>query len=417
VIVLALLAQLSAFILLAFSLRRGVLLLASGWPPSLNRPIPASPAVLILIPCRNESESLPGLFDSLDALDYPREQMQVVVVDDGSTDRTASLAQTWCAARPWARLISLPQSVGKPQALNEALTLFPPSPVEHFQPTSGMGGEVVVIYDSDHRPAPNSLRALVAPFADPRLAGVSGQMRVVNGHASPAAFYTMLESHVHQFITMRAKDRLTLAPALLGSNCAYRLSALRAVGGFTSGALVEDSDLTLAFALQGWRTRFAADSLSEHHAPVTLRGYLKQHLRWNRGFHQVAGKRLPALWASPQLSFLLKLELTFFSLGYADRLALFAGAFFTLVDFLHPGTFGFPRFVWLIYFGLPMLEMLAALLIARAPFQMYLRLAYVPFFFALDLAIAVWANLETLTRQPFKWSATERTRPPETTRP
>jgi len=356
--------------------------------------------------------------------------LHVVIVDDGSTDQTASLAQAWAANRPWARLISLPKNVGKPQALNEVLTPLPgPSPVgkdtdrgtespplfAHFAngaqagPGWGLRGEVIAIYDADHRPAPDSLRALVAPFVeDPRVTGVSGQMRVVNGRASPAAFYAFVESHVNQFVTMRAKDRLNLAPALLGANCAYRLSALQAVGGFRPGALLEDSDLTLTFALNGWRTRFVETSVSEHHAPVSLRGYLKQHLRWNRGFHQVVVGRLPALWANPRLSVLLKLELTFFALGYADRLALLAGAVCTIVDLFRPGAFGFPLAVWLIYFGLPALEMIAALLIAREPFDMFLRLAYVPFFFLLDIAIAVWSNVESLLRRPFTWGVTER---------
>jgi cellulose synthase/poly-beta-1,6-N-acetylglucosamine synthase-like glycosyltransferase len=272
----------------------------------------------------------------------------------------------------------------------------------------GGEAEILVIYDADHRPAPDSLRALVAPFVDARVGAASGQMRVANGAASPAAFYAMVESHVHQLVTMRAKDRLDLAPAILGSNCAYRLSALQAVGGFRRGALLEDSHLTLAFALAGWRTRFALDSISEHLAPTAVRGYVKQHLRWNRGFHQVIGGRLASLWTNPKLRHKLRIELTFFALGYADRLALLAGAVFTAIDLLRPGAFGFPLWVWLIYFGVPALEMLAALVIAREPPAMFLRLVYVPFFFALDIAIALWSNVETLARKPFAWSVTER---------
>jgi len=449
---LSLLAYATAAVLLAFSLRRAVLLITACLPRPPDPPTTGLPDILILIPCRNEAASLPGLFDSLDRLDYPREQMRVVIVDDGSTDDTGAAARGFITARPWAQLISLPTNVGKAQALNEVLTPLPPSLVEHPERSAaqskgrrergepseegashgpGVGGEVIVIYDADHRPAPDSLRALVAPFvADPlqrtesNVAAVSGQMRVANGAESPAAFYAMIESHVHQLITMRAKDRLDLAPALLGSNCAYRLSALQAVGGFRRGVLLEDSDLTLAFALTGWRTRFAPASISEHHAPVTVRGYAKQHLRWNRGFHQVAGGRLASLWTNSQAqprhpaplrsgdyraaSLPLKLELTFFALGYADRLALLAGALFTVIDRMRPGTFGFPLWIWLIYFGLPALEMLAALVLAREPPGIFLRLVYVPFFFALDIGIALWSNMETLTRKPFAWSAAER---------
>jgi cellulose synthase/poly-beta-1,6-N-acetylglucosamine synthase-like glycosyltransferase len=291
--------------------------------------------------------------------------------------------------------------MGKAQALNEALS----TPIVT---DGGAEAELAIIYDADHRPAPDSLRALVAPLADPRVAAVSGRMRVSNGQASPAAFYAMIESLVHQLITMRGKDRLDLAPALLGSNCAYRLSALRAAGGFRRGALLEDSDLTLALALAGGRTRFAADSLSDHQAPATLNGYLQQHLRWNRGFHQAARGRLGSLWASSHLSLGLKLELTLFALGYADRLALMVGALFTVVDFLRPGTFGFPLPVWLAYFGLPLLEMVVALTLTRASWSTYVRLTYVPFFFLLDILIVLWSSVQSLLGRPVTWALSER---------
>jgi cellulose synthase/poly-beta-1,6-N-acetylglucosamine synthase-like glycosyltransferase len=233
-------------------------------------------------------------------------------------------------------------------------------------------------------------------------------MRVINGEASPAAAYAAIESLVNQFVTMLGKDRLGLAPALLGSNCAYRRTAVEAVGGFTQGALLEDSDLSVALPLAGWRTRFVPKSLSEHQAPTSLRGYAQQHLRWSRGFQQVAGARLGELWRNPALSLGLKLELTFFALGYADRLALAAGAAFTAIDLARPGTFRFPGLVWAAYFGVPALEMLAALRLAGEPRAAYGRLVVVPFFFVFDMGLALWAAAAGLLRRPARWTATER---------
>jgi cellulose synthase/poly-beta-1,6-N-acetylglucosamine synthase-like glycosyltransferase len=397
-------AQAIAIVLLATSLRRAVLLVAACLPTPAPSHASQTPTLLILIPCRNEAPSLPGLFAALDQLDYPRDRMRVVIVDDGSTDDTPDAARAMASSRPWVEVRSLGQNAGKAGALNEGLTSRPVT-LRFAQSDSD---EAVVIYDADHRPLPNSLRALVAPLGEGSVAAVSGQMRVVNGRASAAAFYALVESYVNQLITMRGKDRLNLAPAILGSNCAYRRSALEAVGGFRPGALLEDSDLTLAFALAGWRTRFALDSISEHHAPTSLRGYLRQHLRWNRGFHQVSRGRLPTLWANPKLSLWLKLELTFFALGYADRLALLAGAAFSAIDYFRPDTFGFPVWVWPIYFGLPAVEMAAALVVAREPLSLFPRLVYAPFFFVFDIAIAVWSSVLTFARRPLRWNTTER---------
>jgi cellulose synthase/poly-beta-1,6-N-acetylglucosamine synthase-like glycosyltransferase len=409
-LILFLAAQVVAGVLLAFSLRRAVLLVGASLPNGTFRtdrfsaaPENTSPGrtpfVLVLVPCRNEAASLPGLWPVLDRLDYPRDRLRLTLVDDCSTDQTVELAQAWTLSRPWARLLSLPANVGKAQALNSALAA-------ELHP--GFTPDLVVVYDADHRPAPQALRTLLPPLAQADTAAVCGQMRVANGFASPAAAYAMIESLVNQFVTMRAKDRLHLAPALLGSNCAYRLTALRAAGGFRGGALLEDSDLTLALALAGWRTRFTPASISEHQAPLTVRGYVRQHLRWNRGFHQVTAGRLGALWRSPRLSLPLKIELTFFAFGYADRLALLAALVFTIADLARPSTFRFPVAVWGIYLGLPALETLAALLLARERTSAFLRLVYVPFFFVLDVAVAAWSSAQSLLRRPVRWNATER---------
>jgi 1,2-diacylglycerol 3-beta-glucosyltransferase len=399
-VLLVLAAQLTASVLLAFTARRALLLAAAGLPaPRSDPPLLELPRVVVLVPCRNEAASLPGLFPALEALDYPRDAVRVTIIDDASADQTSALAQAWAVRTPWAHVLALPANVGKAQALNLALAEGAPGGIEP---------ELAVVYDADHRPQPSALRALVAPFARAEVGGVSGQMRVINGLDSPAAAYSMIESTVNQFVTMRAKDRLNLAPALLGSNCAYRLRALRAVGGFRGGALLEDSDLTLAVAQAGWRTHFAPASVSGHRAPLSVAGYVRQHLRWNRGFHQASGGRLGDVWRSPRLSLLLKFELTFFAFGYADRLALLAGLALAMGDRLFPGAFRFPLPVLVVYFALPALETVAALFLAGEPLAAYVRLAYVPFFFVLDMGIAIWSLAQTLLRRPVRWSATER---------
>jgi len=408
--------QLAAGVLLAFTLRRAGLLAAAVWPrrPGADRN-PKSPrawpSILIVVPCHNEAASLPRLLAAIEALDYPRERLRVIVVDDGSDDGTGRLAEVWAKERPRCAVLSLPRSVGKAEALNAALAprpgLPPAAPASTTEDSPNETDEFVVIYDADHRPRPDSLRRLLAALEDPAVAAASGQMWVANGLASPAAYYTHLESLVNQLITMRAKDRLKLAPALLGANAAYRRKALEAVDGFRRGALLEDSDLTLAFAQAGWETRFVPESVSEHNAPVTVAGHVRQHLRWNRGFQEVAGGRLGDLWRS-RLSLPLKLELTFFALGYADRLALLGGALATVVDLLRPGTFGFPRWTWLAYFGVPAAEMVSALALGGEPRQSYARLVVVPVFFALDIGVAAWAAVQGALRRPLAWGETER---------
>ena len=166
---------------------------------------------------------IPDLCNALSQLDYPRESYQVVLIDDGSTDGTGALMEQQAASRSGWHVLKFPKSAGKASALNTALAHFP-------------FGEILYIFDADHRPDSRALKHAVRYFYAPRVAAVTGFTRVLNPIASPSAFYSTVESYTNQLVTIRAKDRLGLAPALLGSNCAYRREPLLACGGFRDGA-------------------------------------------------------------------------------------------------------------------------------------------------------------------------------------
>lgn len=391
-----LLSLLTAAILLIFSARRWLFLVMALLRPvtqhasrntqqvdddSVGRLYP--PPVLLLVPVRNEAHTLPGLLLNLGRLDYPAGRLTVVFINDGSTDGSEALLRAATAGRLNWQLLSLPENVGKAAALNAALDAFP-------------HGEIVAVFDADERPQPAALRQLALPFSDRAVGGVSGRRAVSNSLASPAASYTTFEGLVHQFITMAAKDRLNLAPALLGANCAYRRAALRQVGGFLPGALLEDTDLTVRLARAGWRTRFAPDAISRHRAPQSVAGYWRQHTRWARGFNDVARAQGLELLADDRLSLPLRLELLAFALGYLDRLALLAAALLAL------------RRRWLVLPLLlslltPLLQIGAALKLSGQPPAMWARLGWVPLFFGLDAAMAVTGAWHTLRRAPRRW--------------
>jgi biofilm PGA synthesis N-glycosyltransferase PgaC len=354
--------------------------------PRANSPDSESdPAhVLLLVPVRNEARTLPDLLLALDRLEYPAHKLTVAFVNDGSTDNSQTLLQSWVADRENWYLRSLPVNLGKANALNVALAEFPQ-------------GDIVVVYDADERPRPLTLQYLVQLFVDRRVGGVSGRRTVSNGLASPAASYTTLEGLVHQLVTMRAKDRLGLAPAMLGANCAYRRVALAEVGNFKSGALLEDSDLTVKLARSGWRTRFEPRAVSYHCVPESLSGYWQQHSRWARGFNEVARDQAGSLLFERQLSPLLRLELLTFSLGYLDRLALLVGLGLALAKNRVA--------VWAVAMSLltPFLQIMAALKIAQAPAAMWGRVIWLPLFFGLDVAMAVTGFLGAWRNVPQIW--------------
>jgi cellulose synthase/poly-beta-1,6-N-acetylglucosamine synthase-like glycosyltransferase len=345
------------------------------------------PAVLLLAPIRNEAETLPEFLPALARLAYPTEKLTIVLINDGSTDGSERLIQNWIRGRNNWHLFSLRQNVGKAQALNSALAAFPQ-------------GEIVAIYDADERPQPAALQILVSPFADKKIGGMSGRRAVGNPLVSPAASYTTFEGLVHQLVTMRAKSKLNLAPALLGANCAYRRAALAGVGNFEPGALLEDSDLTLKLARAGWDIHFEPEAISYHRVPQTISGYWRQHTRWARGFNEVAKHQARATLFDQQLSWPVRLELVMFSLGYLDRLALLAGAGLVLVNRQSRKLLSRVIAISLLT---PLFQIIAALAIGREPLAMWLRVVWLPFFFALDIAMAAAGMWETLKQSPQIW--------------
>lgn len=406
---LTLTSWLTAGVLLIFTVRRWLFILAAlpttdsfGTPCSrkAGRRLPAAagevsahnkrsdlPVVLLLAPIRNEAESLTEFLAALAALDYPAGKLTGVLINDGSTDGSEKIIESWIKGKDNWHLLSLAQNAGKARALNSALAAFPQ-------------GEIVAVYDADERPLPPALRYLVSPFSGKRIGGVTGRRAVSNPLVSPAASYTTFEGLVHQWVTLRAKDRLNLAPAILGANCAYRRTALAEVGNFEPGALLEDSDLTLKLARAGWAIRFEPGAVSYHRVPQTLAGYWRQHTRWTRGFNEVARNQAGSILAGPRLSWPLRLELLAFSLGYLDRLALLVGAGVAL---LHPQRRKFLLSVAAASLLTPLFQIMAALIIGREPAAMWLRIIWLPFFFGVDMAMAAAGMWQTLKQSPQIW--------------
>ena len=424
--------------LLLFTLRRWLFMLTvlfikslrasvSG-PPVPDRGVRAdkmfalpgfTPSVLLLVPFRNEAENLPPLLKALKNLSYPIHQLNIVFIDDGSTDGGATQLLPDCEKNENWHLLSLPQNVGKAQALNLACQQF-------------SQGQVIAVYDVDERPQAQALIQLAQPFQQTRVGAVSGRRMVSNSVASPVSSYISFENLVHQLITTQAKDILRLAPPILGSNCAYRRSALEAVGGFQVGALLEDSELTVRLARQGWQTRFVPQAISRHAVPVTLRGYWRQHVRWARGFQAVSGDRCQVSGVRCQEAgdWKLKLELALFSMGYLDRVALVLGIVLVGIRYQVSGVRGrrareqrgkgaggqgsgklktgnclLPptSYLLLLHLLTPFLQTILALKLSYAPLALWRRLIWLPVFFGVDILMALYSTLAGLLKRPQIW--------------
>lgn len=406
--------------LLVFSLRRLVFTIAAlATPPRLSPPTPSSFSnLLVLVPCRDDGPSLLALVNALAANGYPHSHLRILLIDDGSAADTAAIIDGLASTTPLVTALHLHPSRGKAAALNAALA-------------SETWGDVIAVYDADHRPQPHGLWALVAALADAQVAAASGRTEAANALVSASAYYSAVERLVHQRLTMVAKDRLRLAPAVLGSHCAYRRSVIDALGGFLPGAFLEDTDLTLRIAAAGLQTRFVESIPAYDEVPATLRAYWRQHIRWGRGFQDVALARGRDSRSQPSsntqstsvttrqphrpdmgaatVPFWLRIELFLFSLGYLDRLALLAAACLLLSDLILKTHFSFPLWFFLIVLGLPYLQVIAALARTRKPLGWWVRLPYLLFLFPVDILAATRSTLDTVLNRPRQWTPTPRT--------
>lgn len=246
-----------------------------------RRPAPAAgalPGVSLVMPAFNEEAGIAAAVSF--ALASRHSPLEVIVVDDGSTDHTASATRRAAGGDPRLRLLRQPNS-GKPAALNRGIAA-----ARH---------EVVVTVDGDTLLAPGAVERLAGHFLDPRVGAVAGQVKVGNSRPLLARFQLLEYAHGQQ-LDKRAQDALGCITVVPGAAGAYRRSVLLEVGGFSADTLAEDMDLTVEVARRGYQVRFEPLAVTRTEAPESLHSLVTQRLRWMHGTLQVLWKHRDLLF-------------------------------------------------------------------------------------------------------------------------
>jgi hypothetical protein len=257
-----------------FSLLQGVaLMLVAGRAPGRTAPAesrPAPRAVSVLVPCFNERKVLRRTLDSI-LRSEGVEIANVVCVDDGSTDGTAEVMLA--ARRHHGERVTVlrQENAGKAAALNHGLT--------------AVGTSVFVCIDADTQVTPHAIARLLPHLADEDVAAVSGQMLVGNAspRSRPVHVAQQREYELANNIDRRAFSRhgcVTVVPGAIG---AFRLDAVRAVGGYPPDTLAEDAHLTCKLLMRGHRVVHEPSAVVLTEAPDTLSGLFRQRRRWATG--------------------------------------------------------------------------------------------------------------------------------------
>jgi cellulose synthase/poly-beta-1,6-N-acetylglucosamine synthase-like glycosyltransferase/peptidoglycan/xylan/chitin deacetylase (PgdA/CDA1 family) len=234
------------------------------------------PKVAVLIPAYNEEKVIERTVRAALNSNYPN--LRVIVIDDGSRDRTLEVARAAFVAEEAAGkvLILTKANAGKAEALNYG--------IEHIQ-----DAELFVGIDADTIIAHDAIARLVPHFINPKVGAIAGNAKVGN-RVNLWTRWQALEYITSQNFERRALDVLGAVSVVPGAIGAWRVSAVRECGGYQIDTVAEDADLTMALLRRGYRVEYEDMALAYTEAPTNANGLMRQRFRWSFGILQAVYK-------------------------------------------------------------------------------------------------------------------------------
>ncbi len=229
------------------------------------------PLVTIIVPAYNEEKAIGKTVDSLLDLSYVNKE--IIVVDDGSTDRTFEVAKAH-ADSDFTRVVTKPNG-GKWDALNMGI--------------QAAKGEFIVCIDADTLLDPHAIQHLIHHFTNPEVAAVAGNVKVGNRRGLLTKLQA-LEYIVGINLHRRSEANLQSVTVVPGPIGAFRASVIKEIGLFEGDTFAEDADITMRILKAGYKTAFEARAFAYTEAPTSMTSLAKQRYRWYRGSLQVLSK-------------------------------------------------------------------------------------------------------------------------------
>jgi hyaluronan synthase len=269
--------------------------LSAFYRPSPDQGI--APAVAIVMPAFNEEDAIARSVRALMAVDYPTEKLEIVVINDGSTDGTLAQIKTIAREFPRVHLIDFPENRGKRAAMAAGIR--------------ATSAEIVAFVDSDSMLEPDALTRLVQGFAKPNVGAVAGHADALNVHDS---WITRMQA-VRYFVAFRvckaAESVLGAVTCCSGCFSAYRREAIMPIldrwenQHFLGRQATYGDDRSLTnFVLRSWKVHYEALAVSRTIVPADFRTFLRQQLRWKRSWTRESWIVSHFIWrANPAASF------------------------------------------------------------------------------------------------------------------
>ncbi len=246
------------------------------------------PSVTVQLPLYNERFVVERLLDRVVALRYPRDRIEIQVLDD-STDDTVALAA--------ARIAHFrAQGVDIRHLRRRGREGFKAGALRHG--LASARGDLIAVFDADFMPDPDFLLATVRHFSDPRIGMVQTRWSHANRDDGLLTQVQGLMLDTHLTVEQVGRSRLGCFINFNGTAGVWRAAAIRDAGNWSDATLTEDLDLSYRAQLRGWRFLYLDEIMASGELPDNMRGFRSQQFRWTKGGAQTAAHLLPLVLRS-----------------------------------------------------------------------------------------------------------------------
>ena len=295
--------------------------------------------VTVVIPMHNEEKVAANILEYLLRTDYDRDKLEIIPINDFSTDKTKEILDDYAASHPELikPLHRTSGDRGKPAALNEAI--------------KRASGEIIVVFDADYLPPAGIIKNIAICFNDPEVGAVMGRSIPINTRANALTRLLDLERSGGYQVDQQARYNLRLLPQYGGTVGGFRKEAVINLGMFRTDILAEDTELTYRLSINGWKVVYANRVECYEEAPEKWSVRARQIRRWSRGHNAVMFNYFFPLLKSPHLSFREKLDGLLLLLVYLVPFILLLGLCDSLTLFFLGEMEIFSSIYFLIFIG------------------------------------------------------------------
>lgn len=311
------------------------------------------PTCTILIPAHNEAKVIGNTIQAMVDMEYPEGKLQIIVVNDGSTDSTKDIILEYAAQYPKVEIYDIPAGEGgkgKSRTLNLGI--------------KAAKGEVIAIYDADNTPDRKALKYLVAQLVlHKELGAVLGKFRTVNKNRNLLTKFINIETLSFQSMLQAGRWQMHNIATLPGTNFVMWNWLIQKLDGWDEEALTEDSELSIRIYQEGYKIKFIPYAITYEQEPESWKVWIKQRMRWVRGNNYVISKFTKQIFKFKNkrlafdLLYTLALYYVFFAAIIISDILFFLGLF-NVISMSLPGPY---TFVWIIALVLFIFEITLAI--------------------------------------------------------